>query len=158
MKSLSVKLGVIVVGLFIFVFSEVCGADWKYFASGVDGTFWWYDPQGVTYHPNMIIHIWVKRLKADEIMDMVKNGTKLTVSELGQMTSDRNYEQVLMEIDCVKKTADERQKLHYDSKGVLKSGESILGARESIPTDSIAERLYKIVCKNSWQMVLYWQR
>jgi hypothetical protein len=74
------------------------------------------------------------------------------------MTSDRNYEQVLMEIDCVKKTADERQKLNYDSKGVLKSGESVSGTRESIPTDSIAERLYKTVCRNSWQMVLYWEK
>ena len=158
MKLLLGRLGVILIGLIIFGYAEVWGQDWRYFASGVDGTFWWYDPQGVTYHPNMIIHIWVKRLKADEIMDMVRNGAKLTMCELDQMISERNYEQVLMEIDCVKKTADERQKLHYDSKGVLKSGESILGARESIPTDSIAERLYKTVCKNSWQMVLYWQR
>jgi len=80
------------------------------------------------------------------------------MSELEQMTSERNYEKLLMEIDCVKKTADERQKLNYDSRGVLKSGESTLGGRESIPTGSIAERLYKTVCKNSWQMVLYWQK
>src|SRR5512139_1704923 len=125
MKSLSVKLGVIFIGLFIFGYTEVVGADWKYFASGVDGTFWWYDAQGVTYHPNMIIQIWVKRCKADEIMEIVKNGAKLTTPELEQMTSERNYEQVLMEIDCLKKTVDEHQKLNYDSKGVLKSGESI---------------------------------
>jgi hypothetical protein len=158
MKSLPVKLGVILIGLFTFCYAEVWGADWKYFASGVDGTFWWYDTQGVTHHLNIIIHVWVKRLKADEIMDMIRSGAKLTMSELEQMASERNYEQVLMEIDCVKKTADERQKLNYDSKGVLKSGESIVGARESIPSDSIADRLYKTVCKNSWQMVLYRQR
>jgi hypothetical protein len=159
MKFLS-RLVVIlaIIGFTVFGYDEVWGADWKYFASGVDWTFWWYDTQGVTYRPNMIIHVWVKRLKADEIMDMVRSGAKLTVSELEQMTSERSYEQVLMEIDCVKKTADERQKLNYDSNGVLKSGESILGAREIIPSGSIAERLYKTVCKNSWQMVLYWQR
>jgi len=74
MKSLSVKLGVVLIGLLIFGNAEVWGADWKYFASGTDGTLWWYDTQGVTYHPTMIIHIWVKRLKADEIMHLVKNG------------------------------------------------------------------------------------
>jgi hypothetical protein len=158
MKSLLVKWGIILIGFITFTYTEAWGADWKYFASGVDGTFWWYDTQGVTYHSNLIIHIWVKRLRADEIMDMVRTGAKLLVSELEQMTSERNYEQVLMEIDCVKKTADERQKLNYDSKGVLKSGESMSGTRESIPTDSIAERLYKTVCRNSWQMVLYWEK
>jgi hypothetical protein len=155
MKSSSGKGGIILIGLFIFGYAEVWGADWKYFASGVDGTFWWYDTQGVTYHPDIIIHVWVKRLKADKIMDRVKNGAKLTVVELEQMTSEMNYERVLIEIDCVKKTADERQKLNYDSQGVLKSGESILSARETIPTGSIAERLYEAVCKNSWKMVIY---
>jgi hypothetical protein len=147
MKSLLVKLGVILIGLCIFTYAEVWGADWKYFGAGGDGIFWWYDAQGVTYQPNRIIHVWVKKVKADEIKDMVESGVKVTLSELEQMTSERNYEQVLMEIDCVEKTVNHLQKLNYDSKGVLKSGESTLGAKESIPTDSVAERLYQAVCQ-----------
>ena len=54
-------------------------------------------------------------------------GGKLTVSELEQMTSEKDYERVLMEIDCVEKTVHLLQKLNYDSKGALKSGESQLG-------------------------------
>ena len=74
-------------------------------------------------------------------------GGKLTVSELEQMTSEKNYERVLMEIDCVEKTVNFLQKLNYDSKGFLKSGESQLGSKKGIPTDSVAERLYKAVCQ-----------
>jgi len=46
------------------------------------------------------------------------------------MTSEKNYERVLMEIDCVEKTVHLLQKLNYDSKGALKSGESQLGLKK----------------------------
>jgi hypothetical protein len=146
-RSLLGNLGVILIGFAIFTHAEVWGADWKYFGAGGDGIFWWYDAQGITYQPNRIIHVWVKKVKADEIKDMVESGAKVTLSELEQMTSERDYERSLMEIDCVKKTVNHLQKLNYDSKGVLKIGESKLGAKESIPTDSVAERLYQAVCK-----------
>jgi hypothetical protein len=147
MKSLLVKLGVLFIGILILGNAEVWGAEWKYIGGGGNGTFWWYDTQGMTNHPNRIIQVWVKKVKADEIIDMVKSGRKLTVSELEQMTSEKNYERFLMEIDCVENTVNLLQKLNYDSKGVLKGGESKPGAKESIPTDSVGERLYKAVCK-----------
>jgi len=147
MKSLLVKLGVVLVGLIIFGYAEVWGADWKYFGAGADGTFWWFDAQGVTYQPNRVIQVWVKKVKADEIKYMAESGAKVTLSEIEQITSEKNYERILMEIDCAKKTAYEGQKLNYDSKGVLKSGESKPGSKKGIPTDSIAERLYTAVCK-----------
>jgi len=147
MKSLSVKLGVILIGLAIFAYAEVWGEDWKYFSAGDDGIFYWYDAQGVAYQPNRIIQVWIKKVKADEIMTMVKSGAKITASELEQMTLERNYERSLIEIDCVEKTFNHLQKLNYDSKGVLKSGESKHGAKKSIRKNSNAERLYQAVCK-----------
>jgi len=99
MKFLSVMLGVILVGLFILGNAEVWGADWKYFSAGDDGVFYWYDAQGVAYQPNRIVRVWIKKVKADEIMDKVKSGTKITASELEQMTRERNYERSLIEID-----------------------------------------------------------
>jgi hypothetical protein len=51
--------------------------DWKYFGAGGDGIFWWYDTQGVTYHPNRMINVWVKKVRADEIVDRVKSGGKI---------------------------------------------------------------------------------
>ena len=134
-------------GLDIFGYAEVWGADWKYFASGADGTFWWYDAQGVTYQPNRVTQVWVKKVKADEIKHIVKSEKKVKLSEIEKITSEKNYERIIMEIDCVKKTAVELQKENYDSKGVLKSKESKPGSKKSIPTDSVAERLYNAVCK-----------
>jgi hypothetical protein len=147
MKSLSVKLVVILIGLMTGGYGEVWGEDWKYFGAGGDGIFWWYDTHGVMHHPNRMINVWVKKVRADEIMDRVKSGGKLTLSELEQIASEKNYERVLMEIDCVEKTINFLQKMNYDSKGVLESGESQLGVRKSIPADSVAERLYKAVCQ-----------
>jgi hypothetical protein len=147
LKSLSVNLGIILIGLFIFGHAGVWGADWKYFTTGADGTFYWYDAHGVIYHPNKVIQVWIKKVKADEIMGMVKSGGKLTTSELEQMTLERSYERSLIEIDCIEKTFKHLQKFNYDSKGVLKSGESKLGVKKRIQKNSNAEKLYKIVCK-----------
>ena len=147
MKSLSIRLGVILIGLAVFTNAEVWGADWKYFGTRGDGIFYWYDAQGVTHRPNRIIEVWVKKVKADEIMNMAKGGAKITASEIEQMTSDRNYERSLIEIDCAEKTFKHLQKLDYDSKDVLKSGESKLGEKKNILKNSNAERLYQAICK-----------
>ncbi|HXX36323.1 MAG TPA: surface-adhesin E family protein [Thermodesulfobacteriota bacterium] len=147
MKSLSVKLGVILIGFSIFSYVEVWGADWKYFAARADGILYWYDAQGVTYRPNNVIQVWVKKVKADEIMRMVESGTKITASELEQMTLGRNHDRSLIEIDCVENTFHILQRLNYDSKGVLKSGESSPGGKKPIVKNSAAERLYQAVCK-----------
>ncbi len=146
MKSLF-KLGVIFIGSFVFACAEGWGADWRYFSSGADGTLYWYDAQGITYYPNRVIQVWIKKIKADEFMDLAKSGAKIADSELEQMTSGRNYERSLIEIDCVEKTFNRLQKLNYDSKGVLKSGESESGGKKRIRKNSNAEKLRGIVCK-----------
>lgn len=143
----SIRLGVILIGLIIFGYAEVRGEDWKYIGGGSNRTFWWYDAQGITNYPDKIIQVWVKKIKADEVKDMVEGGAKLTLSKLEQMTSGKDYERCLMEIDCVEKTIIMHQKFNYDSKGVLKGGESKRGAKQRIPTDSVAEKLYQAVCK-----------
>jgi len=146
MKSLF-RLGVLVAGLVIFGYAEGWGADWQYFSSGADGTIYWYDAQGITYYPNKVIQVWIKKIKADEIMNIVKSDAKITASELEQMTSGRNYEQSLIEIDCAEKTFSRLQRLNYNSKGVLKSGESEPSAKKRIRKNSNAEKLREIVCK-----------
>jgi hypothetical protein len=143
----SVKLGVILMALFILGYAEVRAADWKYFSLGDDGMFYWYDAQGITYQANRVIQVWIKKVKADEIMHVVKSGAKITPSELEQMTLGRDYERSLIEIDCIEKTFNHLQKLNYDSKGILKSGESKHGGKKRIQKNSNAERLYQAVCK-----------
>ena len=149
MKSLSVKLGavIIVIGLSVFPYAGAWGADWKYLAAGENGICWWYDSQGVTAQPDKMMRVWVKRVKVEEISESIKSGVKIDRSQLEKMISERDYELFLMEIDCVGKTVRGLQKSNYDSKGVLKSGESIIDTKKDIPADSVVERLYKIVCE-----------
>ena len=146
-SSLSRSLIITIVGIAIFFNAEAWGEDWKLFTISSDEVFWWYDTQSVTYQPDKTIRVWVKRVKAEEIFKTMKSGTKIDPAELEKMTSGMDYERFLMEIDCVQKTAGHLQKLNYDSNGALKSGESKIGTKKAIPPGSVAEKLYKIVCK-----------
>ncbi len=148
MKSLlNTSMVLILIGLGIFSDVEANGEDWKLFSVGNDGIFWSYDIRGVSHQPDNTIRVWVKRVKADEIFKTIKSGAKIDRSQLESMISGREYEKSLMEIDCAEKTVDRLQRLNYDSNGVLKSGESKPGTKKVIPPDSVAERLYKILCK-----------
>jgi hypothetical protein len=51
MKSLSVKLGVVLVGLTIFGYAEVWGADWKEWIRISDKSIYYYDTESIT-HPS----------------------------------------------------------------------------------------------------------
>lgn len=148
MKSLLGKLGVIlvVIGFTISSYVEAWGADWKFYDIGGTGTFWWYDTQGVTSYPNQVIQVWVKKVKVNEILMMIKFGAQLTVSDIERMTSEREYERFLIEIDCVKNTYNYIQRLQYDTKGVLKSG-VLESDNRNIEPKHVEETLYKIVCK-----------
>lgn len=146
MKSLSFKSGVILLGLAIFTYAEAWGADWKYFSMTHHGTFLWYDTQGVTYHPNEVIRVWIKLITDDKILEKIKNGTKLTESELDQMVSERDYEKSLIEINCAKKTYSCLERYKYDSRGFIKSGALEFAIGDMQP-NSVAETLYKTLCK-----------
>ena len=59
MKSLSVKLGVILIGLAIFGYAEVWGADWKLY--GVHENFSaYYDAQSITRPSKNIVRVWIR--------------------------------------------------------------------------------------------------
>ena len=61
MKSLSVKLGVVLVfiGLTIFGYAEVWGADWKLFAE-TDSYECFYDAEDTVPSSNNIVDVWTK--------------------------------------------------------------------------------------------------
>jgi hypothetical protein len=70
MKSLSVKLGVILIGVVIFGYSEVWGADWKFFQVTkstedvrdlpVFGNMHFYDATSVAYPSKNVVRVWTK--------------------------------------------------------------------------------------------------
>jgi hypothetical protein len=61
MKSLSVRLGVILIGLFIFSYAEVWGEDWKYLRQDYEGSELFYDVTSITRPSENIVRVWIKK-------------------------------------------------------------------------------------------------
>jgi hypothetical protein len=59
MKSLSVKLGVILIGIIILGCAEVWGEDWKFYTKGLCGDYF-YDAEGITRPSKDIVGVCVK--------------------------------------------------------------------------------------------------
>jgi hypothetical protein len=75
MKSLSVKLGVILIGLALFPYAEVWGADWKFIGGSVlqagsqlkgETNICYCDPASVEYLSNGNIRVWIKAISPSE--------------------------------------------------------------------------------------------
>jgi hypothetical protein len=104
MKSLPVKLGVILIGLAIFGNAEVwgadwrqrwLGADWKLYGSSSPGDYY-YDKKGITSSSKKNIKLWTKVVYS-------KKGIDDAVKNLGEEFVDLNYHISFEEIDCIEK-------------------------------------------------------
>ena len=147
MKSLSVKFGVtLVIGL-IFGCGEVWGADWKFFMVGADGTFQWYDTESITRYPNRVVRVWIKVIEAKDVIETLKTSKEFQINEIEKMTSRRDHERSLMELNCIKKTFSLLATVKYDNSGNVKDfiKDSIYNV--NIPPESVIEILYKQICK-----------
>jgi hypothetical protein len=147
MKTLLVKLGVIVIGLIIFAYAEMWGVDWKFLTIGADGTFQWYDTESITQYPNRVFRVWIKVIKAEDIIETLKNSKEFQINEIEQMTSKRDHERSLMEVDCIKKTFSLFATVKYDKSGKVKDFLKDSIYKVNIPPESVIEILYKQICK-----------
>jgi hypothetical protein len=139
MKSLLVKLGVILIGLAIFGYAEVWGADWKHY--GDDEKFSaYYDVQSITRPSKNIVRVWLR-------WDWTEKGVMVMVGDFGKKYENLSHSIDLHEINCVEKTIHSLSLTAYDNKrGVIYSSSSPL-KWDSIVPGSIIEILYKKVCK-----------
>jgi hypothetical protein len=65
MKSLPVKLGVILIGLAIFGNAEVWGADWRLYEKDS-----YYDASSITRQPDGSVRVWTKWVMPGEKVSM----------------------------------------------------------------------------------------
>jgi len=139
MKSILGKLGVILVGLTIFTYGEVWGADWKpYFVH--EHFLAYYDTQSITHPSKNIVKVWTR-------WDYTEKGVIDNVGELGKRYENLSHCIVLREINCLEKTFRHLSLTYYDNKGgviYFSTSPSELGF---IVPESMAEVLYKEVCK-----------
>ena len=65
MKSLSVKLGVILIGLIILTYAEVWGTDWKVYGETDKATFY-YDTESITHPSKDVVRVWTKQVYTEK--------------------------------------------------------------------------------------------
>lgn len=139
MKSLLVKLGVILIGLAIFGYAETWGADWKLYFIHDLGLFY-YDSQGITRLPKSIIRVWVK-------YNFTEKGIVNCVNRLGKEYENVSHIMHLIEINCLERKSRHLKITYYDNKGGVIFSSNAQGEYEFITPESMGENLYKEVCK-----------
>ena len=95
MKSYSVKLGVILIGLTIFGYAEAWGADWKLFAE-TDSYECFYDAEDLPPASKSTVDVWAK-------LEYTKKGITGIVKKFGKHYEDLSYSLELFEINCAEK-------------------------------------------------------
>jgi hypothetical protein len=140
MKSLSVKLGVILIGLVIFSCAEVWGADWRYYAKSEWGDYY-YDAETVDRLPNNTVRVWTKEISSQKRVVNI-------VSKLGKEFSDLGYINILYEVDCIGKKRCTLSAVYYSkSKSMIFDTGNERDEWKIIVPGSMGEALFKIICK-----------
>jgi hypothetical protein len=140
MKSLSVKLGVVlVIGLAIFSYAEAWGADWKLFKKTEDAKFY-YDKKDVIHLTQKIVNVWIKQV-------YTKKGVTDMTNLVGPRFENLSYSINSLEYDCGAKLIRFLSTVHYSKNGHVLDLENPADKWESIPPNSMFDALYKKACK-----------
>jgi hypothetical protein len=140
MKSLSVKLGVILIGFFIFGYAEVWGADWKPYGRS-DDYLGYYDAQRITRPSKNIVRVWLR-------WDWTEKSVLRFVGKFGREYENLSHSIMLNEINCAEKKIRTMSSHSYDNKGgAIDSLSDPSSKWDFIVTETMGEKLYKEVCK-----------
>ena len=137
MKSLSVKSGVILIGLLIFVTAcqSTKGGDWKFFSS-TDLYECFYYAGNMTRSYKNIVRVWIK-------LEYTEKGITENVKEFGKNYENLSYSLQLWEIDCPTKKQRILSIKQYSVEG------NILNTKpaKSRLSESLGKSLSETVCK-----------
>jgi len=139
MKSLLGKLGVILIGLFIFVHAEVWAADWKFYGAH-ENFLIYYDTQSITRPSKSIVRVWTRWDYTEKVvLDWVK--------KFGKNYENLSHSKIFQEINCAEKKFHSLTGNDYDNKGKVISSSHTPSEWGFIIPDSVGESLYEEVCK-----------
>lgn len=142
MKSASNKLEAIlfIIGLAIFSYAEVWGADWKYLGQSGDRVFYYY-PENITRPSKGLVRVRGK-------MDYTEKGIIGMVEKFGSRYENLKYSLDLWELKCAQNTIRSLATTHHSSNGeVLDSKKNEFAKWKSIVPGSVEDSLHKAVCK-----------
>jgi len=139
MNLLSVKVGVILIGLLIFGRSEVRRPDWKLYCE-TDFFISYYDKETINRTSKNIVRVWVKEVNTEKgVTDMVEH--------FGEEYKNCDYVKKLCEIDCAEKRIRVISSAAYSRAGEVIISDDSPGKWKFIVPKSEGEALNKIVCK-----------
>ena len=138
MKKLSVKLGVILIGLAIFGYAEVWGVDWELIEK-IEGNKFYYDKKDVTHSPQKIVKVWIRQVYTKKDKGMF--------GMVGLRYENLSYSINSLEFVCGARLTRFLTKTYFSENGDLLGLEDPSDIWESIPPNSMFDTLYKMVCK-----------
>jgi hypothetical protein len=145
MKSLSVKLGVILIGFVLFNYTQAWGED-RMFYGGNDNYSCFYDLESINHLPHDVVRV-------SDYQFYTKAGKDLIIKELGGKYENLSYTKTLWEINCADKKFRFLSLTHYSKENnaiyswkLLYSSNSP-AAWSSFTPGSLGEKLHKAVCK-----------
>jgi hypothetical protein len=142
MKSLSVRLGVVLIGLLVFAYAEVWGADWRLYDSN-DLKKSYYNAGNIIRPSKDIVRVWVR-------WNFTEKGVKDTVRSMGKKLEKLEYSISLNEINCSEKTNRFLSSIYYDNDGKMiysMSSSKLPTEWLFIVPESNTDNLYKKICK-----------
>jgi hypothetical protein len=148
MKSLLVKLGVILIGLAIFVIGcqktvlkdeSIKDVDWKFYNSN-EMYLTYYYTQNITHPSKNIVRVWDR-------WNLMEKGVLNWVVKFGKEYENLSYLIILWEINCAEKKSRSLSEASYDNKGKVIISSSSPKEWDFIIPESMHESLYKAVCK-----------
>ncbi len=139
MKSLSVRSGVMLIGLIIFGYAEVWAEDWKLFKKTEDAKFY-YDKQDITHLSQKMVKVWIREV-------YTKKGRSDMLNLVGPRYDNLSYSINSLEFDCGGKMVRFLSMAYYSKSGDVLDLENPADKWESIPVNSMFDVLFKKVCK-----------
>lgn len=138
MKSLLVKLGVILLGLIAFGHTEVWGADWELLEK-IEDIKSHHDKKDATSPPK-IVKVWIKQVYNQKDRNIL-------ITLVGPRYENLSYSISSLEFDCGGKLTRFLTTTKFSESGDLLGLENPPDQWESIPPNSMFDALDKIVCK-----------
>jgi len=145
MKSLSARLGVILIGLAILGYGEVWAEDWTFYGK-TDKYSCFYDVESISHRSDNILEV-------SEKQDYTNKGVNFMVEELGKKYENLSHLITLWQINCADKKFRLLSLTYYSKEKTVIYSWKILYSSGSpkdwspFITGSLGERLYKAVCK-----------
>lgn len=140
MKSLLGKLGVIlIIGLAIFIYGEVRGAEWKsYFCDNEESDY--YDSESLVVYPNGTVRVWTKT-------EYTTRGVDVLVKRKGEHFKKANHRKALEEHDCVEGRFRFLRIIYYSKSGEVMEDDDEPSNWFFIVPESMGDTLFQAVCK-----------